>query len=97
MGCCETLTTKGQREQGEENPPRCHLEWGGNMPLEGIKWLKSNVQVMKEKYPFTIFAFDLIFKVEVQARVKTGNKNISPIVSEQTEIMRYKLSWMLHC
>lgn len=54
------------------------------MPLEGIKWLKNNVQVMKEKYPLINFAFNLIFKVKVQARMKTGNKNIAPTASAQT-------------
>lgn len=57
---------------------------GEDMPLEGIKWLKNNVQVMKEKYPFINFAFNLIFKVKLQARMKTGNKNIAPTASEQT-------------
>lgn len=51
---------------------------GTDMPLEGVTWLKNNCPSYERKYPFIYFAFNLIFKVEVQAQMKTGNKNIFP-------------------
>lgn len=64
-----------KREQGEENPPTCQWESGRTCQLK-LKWLKTIAQVMKEKYPFVNFTFNLIFKGKVQAQLQTGTKKV---------------------
>lgn len=82
VGCCGILTREWRKRTRSRTSSQMPSGMRESMPLEGKTVQEQSFNLWKKSTHFN-FAFNLIFKVKVQAQMKTGSKNMFPSAWEQ--------------